>query len=78
MLSAPVAAGLLQGVRGLAAALDPEEPLEAVALEAHARFLAHVEQAAEHGDPNAALGGTALAQLLGSMESIDVDLSAPT
>ena len=75
-LSAPVAAGLLPGVRGLCAALDPDEPLDAVALEAHGRFLAHVEHAAAHGDPNAALGEPALAQLLSAMEAIDVDLSA--
>jgi hypothetical protein len=77
-LPAPIAQGLLRGVRGLAVGLDSVDPVEGVALAAHARLLAHVQQAAEHGNPDASLGGHALARLLGAMEAIDVDLSALT
>jgi hypothetical protein len=68
---APVAAACLGAVRGLVAGV--EDPR---ALAAHARLVAHVEHAAAHGDPSAALGGPALARLLGSAEALDVDLAA--
>src|SRR5437660_1711541 len=39
-----------------------------------ARLAAHVNQAAATGDPDPALGGTALAALMSSAERIEVDL----
>jgi hypothetical protein len=77
-LSAPVAQGLLIPIRGLASGLDPGDKVEAAGIDAHARLVAHVVHAAEHGDPNAALGGAALARWLASSEAINVDLSALT
>ncbi|MFL6240999.1 MAG: DUF885 family protein [Actinomycetes bacterium] len=77
-LPKPVAIGLLPATRGLAATLNADDPVEAAGLEAHARLLAHIEAAAAHGDPDASLGGDALAQLLGAMEAIDIDLAALT
>jgi hypothetical protein len=77
-LPALIAQGLLRAVQGLAAGLDADDPVESAALAAHARLLAHVEHAAEHGRPDASLGGNALARLLGAMEAIDIDLSALT
>jgi hypothetical protein len=72
---APVAAALVNAARGLAAAIpaDAGEVGEA-ARTAHARFVAHLSEAAEHGPPDAALGGAALARLMGSTEALDVDL----
>jgi hypothetical protein len=73
---APVAAATLGAVRGLAAGLDAtRSTVEAAALEAHARLVGHVEQAVAHGPESAALGGPALARLLGSAEALDVDLA---
>jgi Bacterial protein of unknown function (DUF885) len=89
-VSFPVAQALVGAVRGLAAGLDPktDEPevpgggagfdatvLEA-ALAAHARLVAHVERAAEHGDPDPALGPAGLAALMSSAEAMPVDLDA--
>ncbi|WP_049562362.1 DUF885 family protein [Nonomuraea sp. SBT364] len=68
-LSAPVARSLLGAVKGLAAGVTDE-----AALKAHAALVAHVERAAETGDPDAALGGPALARLMGAAEGLDVDL----
>lgn len=64
-----VAASLLNATRGLAAGVTDE-----AALGAHARLVAHVERQAEHGEPDAALGATALARLMGEGEALDVDL----
>jgi hypothetical protein len=76
-VAAPVADALLGAVRGLAAGLDPDAgPETAAALAAHARLVAHIERAAEHGDPDPRLGGSALAALMGSQEGLSVDLSA--
>ena len=75
-VSAPVAAALLDGVRGLAAGLPagiPEATL-AAARAAHARLVEHLERAAVTGDPDPALGAGPLATLMGDAESIDVDL----
>ncbi|WP_189133504.1 DUF885 family protein [Wenjunlia tyrosinilytica] len=75
-LSAPVAGALLGAVRGLAADLDPDRgPEVAAALKAHERLVAHVARAADFGDPDARLGGAALASLMGSQEGLEVDLS---
>jgi Bacterial protein of unknown function (DUF885) len=79
-VTAPVAAALLGGIRGLAAGLtaDPSgtpAPVAAAALAAHARLVAHVERAADQGDPDPALGGPALAALMGSAEAMPLDLA---
>ncbi|GAA4499125.1 DUF885 domain-containing protein [Actinoallomurus oryzae] len=74
---APVARALLGPVRGLAAGI-PADSGEAgdKARTAHARLVAHLEHLAEHGDPDAALGGPALARLMGASEALDLDLAA--
>src|SRR6266542_652434 len=48
-VSAPVAQALLPVVRGLAADLDPADPLAEKALAAHARLVEHVEACARDG-----------------------------
>ncbi|TMR93407.1 DUF885 family protein [Nonomuraea basaltis] len=68
-LSAPVAKSLIGAAKGLAAGITDE-----AALEAHGRLVAHVERAAAEGDPDAALGGDALAKLMGTAEGLPVDL----
>ena len=73
---APVAKALGSAVRGLAAGLpaDADERSQAAALAAHARLVSHVDHAAEHGHPDAALGSAALTRLMSSSEGIDLDL----
>jgi hypothetical protein len=44
------------------------------ALAAHARLVGHVSRAAQEGDPDPALGGEALATLMGTAEAMPVDL----
>src|SRR6201999_3305970 len=79
-VAAPVAEALLGGIRGLAAGLTagtsggPGEETLAAARAAHARLVAHVERAAAQGDPDPALGGPALAALMGEAEALPVDL----
>jgi len=82
-VSAPVAEALLGGIRGLAAGLTAgsgragngaAETALAAARAAHARLVAHVERAAAGGDPDPALGGPALAALMGGAEALPVDL----
>lgn len=68
-LSRPVAASLIGAVKGLAAGITDQ-----AALDAHALLVAHVERAAAVGEPDAALGGAALARLMGATEGMDVDL----
>jgi hypothetical protein len=75
-LPAPLAAGLLGSVRGAASVIDTEEPHGAEALRAHARLVGHLEDAVASGDPDPALGGAALAALLGTGEAMDVDLGS--
>src|SRR4051794_7620149 len=77
-LPAPVAKGLMPAVKGLAMGLDADHPVEGPALAAHARLQAHLEDAADNGNPDASLGGAGLAQLLGAMEAIDINLDALT
>ncbi|MFE9242486.1 DUF885 family protein [Nocardiopsis sp. NPDC006938] len=79
-LSAPVARALLGSVRGLAEGLPDRVPedVRRDALAAHARLLAHVEHAAEHGPASAALGAEALSRLMGTGEAMEVDLDALT
>ncbi|MDQ3452080.1 MAG: DUF885 domain-containing protein [Actinomycetota bacterium] len=72
---APVAQALLPAIRGLAAGIDADSgQVEAAAIAAHQQFVAHIATAAEHGHPDAALGADRLARLMGSAESLDVDL----
>jgi hypothetical protein len=75
-VSAPVASALLAGIRGLAAGIpaDADPAAAEAARAAHARLVAHIERAAESGPPDAALGGPALAKLLGTAEATQVDL----
>ncbi len=77
---APVATALLPAARGLAAGLAPDEhtPAEVVqaALAAHARLLAHLQQAAADGPPETAVGPDVLARELGVWEATEVDLPA--
>ena len=75
-VSAPVATALASGIEGLAGGIPAGAPTElaAAAHAAHARLVAHVQQAAATGDPDAALGGQALSALMTSSERIEVDL----
>jgi hypothetical protein len=73
----PVAESLVAAVRGLGDSITPGDPASDAALAAHARFVQHVERLAETGDPETALGRTALERLMGADEAIpDVDLDA--
>jgi hypothetical protein len=76
-VSAPVARSLLDVVGGLTAGLpaDAGDDVRHAALDAHARLMQRMSAAAEHGDPDAALGPDALASLLSSAEAMDVDLA---
>jgi hypothetical protein len=73
-VTAPVAESLLPAVRGLAAGLDPGDPLAERALAAHARLAEHVEACARDGDPDPSLGAANLRRLLSASEAMDVDL----
>jgi uncharacterized protein (DUF885 family) len=73
---APVAEALLVAVRGLVADIDTGDPVAAAPLAAHVRLVAHLEEAAQHGDPDASIGSDALARLLGEPEATTVDLGA--
>jgi hypothetical protein len=78
LVSAPVAASLLGTVRGLAAAIpaDADARAATAARASHARLVAHLERAAADGDPDAALGTSALTALMSSADGMDVDLDA--
>jgi hypothetical protein len=75
-VSAPVAVSLLDVITGLAAGLpaDAEDKLRNEALAAHARLVQCIREAAERGDPDAALGPAGLSSLMGSAEGMSVDL----
>jgi Bacterial protein of unknown function (DUF885) len=75
-VSAPVARSLLDVVGGLTAGLpaDAGDGVRDAALTAHARLMERMSAAAEHGDPDAALGPDGLRALLSSAEAIEVDL----
>ena len=75
-VSAPVAAALLDAVRGLAAGIpaDADPGARSAALAAHSRLVEHVSAAAVTGSPDAALGSAGLTSLLGTAEALDVDL----
>jgi hypothetical protein len=75
-VSAPVAAALLDSVKGLAAGIPADAP-EAVAgpaRAAHERLVTAVTGMAASGDPDPALGGPALTALMSSSERMEVDL----
>jgi hypothetical protein len=72
---APIAQATVGAAHGLAVGLDPDRSdVEKAALAAHGRFVAHLDRAAEDGDPSVALGADALTALLSSAEAIEVDL----
>jgi hypothetical protein len=71
---APVAKALVGAFRGLAAGIDDADAIGAAALAAHRRLVAHIEGAARDGSPDASLGATALAALMGVIEATPVDL----
>ena len=75
-VSAPVAASLLDSVKGLAAGIPAGAP-EAVAGPARAaqeRLVTAIAGMAASGDPDPALGGPALTALMSSSERMEVDL----
>jgi hypothetical protein len=77
-----IAAATLAGARGLVAGLDPDDPVEATAIDAHGRLVAHLESVAGTGDGgdgdlgSAALGADGLTLLLSAAEATEVDLAA--
>ncbi|WP_017557197.1 DUF885 family protein [Nocardiopsis baichengensis] len=75
-LNAPIAEALLPAARGLAEGVpaDAPEGVRRPALDAHAALVAHLEKAARDGDPDATLGGPALARLMGACDGAEVDL----
>ncbi len=75
-VSAPVATAMMTGIRGLTASIPAGAPaaVAGAARAAHARLVAHMEQAAATGNPDAALGGPALAAMMSSAERMEVDL----
>jgi hypothetical protein len=75
-VSAPVADALSGGIAGLAAGIPADaDPADADrALAAHRRLVAVIEQAKQHGSPDAALGAAGLTALMSSAEAMPVDL----
>jgi Bacterial protein of unknown function (DUF885) len=71
---APLATALLGAFTGLVAVIRPTDSHASAALAAHARLMAHLQDAAEHGAPDASLGAAGLASLMGSFEATTVDL----
>jgi proteasome lid subunit RPN8/RPN11 len=72
---APVAEALLPAAQGLVSEVDGAAgAVEARALAAHARLVDHLRLQARAGNPDTALGGSALAALMGSAEGVEVDL----
>ena len=76
LINAPVAQALSSAIAGLAAGIpaDADEDVRSRALAAHARLVDRLERAAASGDPDPALGATALSLLLSSSEALPVDL----
>ena len=81
-----IAAATLSAARGLSAGLGPDDPVEAAALAAQARLVAHLESVAGSGGESgesgdgalgpAALGADGLSLLLSAAEATEVDLAA--
>jgi hypothetical protein len=77
-VSAPVAAALLEGIKGLAAGIPDGAPDDVAgpARAAHERLVGAVTRMAAAGDPDPALGGPALTALMSTAERMEVDLGA--
>jgi hypothetical protein len=75
-LSAPVAAALADGVRGLPAGIPAtaDDRVRRNALAAHTRLVAHIDRAIADGPRDAALGTEALAALMSSADAMPVDV----
>jgi hypothetical protein len=75
-VTAPVAQSLGGAIRGLAAGIpaDAGDQARAAALDAHARLVARIDEAAASGSPDAALGPQALTALMSTSEAMPVDL----
>jgi hypothetical protein len=74
---APVAAFLEGPAVGLAAGIgDPADPVVERALKAHRRLVEHLRRLTVDGDPDVALGATALGRLMSSAEALDFDVDA--
>jgi len=75
-VSAPVATALAAAIRGLGAGIPTtaDDTAREAALAALARLVAHVDAAAAHGDPDAALGSAGLTAIMSSAEGMQVDL----
>jgi hypothetical protein len=76
-VAAPVATTMLGPARGLAAGIagfGAPDDVVAAATEAQARLVAHLEGFAATGSPDIALGASALAALMGSIEATTVDI----
>ena len=70
-----VALGTLAEVRGLAPVASGSEGVhDEAAVAAHARLVAHVERAAQDGDPDPSIGAEGLRRLMGVPEAMEVDL----
>jgi hypothetical protein len=76
-LSAPVAAALADGVRGLLAGIPvtADDRVWRDALAAHRRLVAHIDQAVADGPRDPALGPAALAAMMSSADAMPVDLA---
>jgi hypothetical protein len=76
-VSSPVAAALVGSTRVLADQIGPSEPDERTARRARAaidRLAAHLAAAAEHGDPDPAIGGQNLSVLMTAAEHLPFEL----
>ena len=73
-ISAPAAQSLLDAVRGLVSGIPASAEGADAARQAHGRLVGHIEHAASHGEPDAALGNAALTALMASGDAIPVDL----
>ena len=71
---APLATALLGAFTGLVAVISPTDAGGPAALAAHARLMTHLQDAADHGVPDASLGAVGLASLMGSVEATAVDI----
>ncbi|HUC57995.1 MAG TPA: DUF885 family protein [Streptosporangiaceae bacterium] len=73
---APIAKAVAGAVRGLAAGIpaDRDKKADAAALAAHARLVAHIDDAAANGQPDAALGAAGLSKHMSAVEGTEVDL----
>jgi hypothetical protein len=67
---AQVATSLLPAIRGLADAVEPDEPGAEAAIAAHSRLVDHVSRLTTTGDPDTAIGQAALERLMGAEEAM--------